>query len=531
MRKALVAVILAHLLCGCVVFRGIDNCFQKPALYQRPELFSPNLAVTKYLIEHPGSSFCPPNSEDKNNGEDSYSGEAAEKVPANIVILGPEAVTPALSGEYVFHIADKTGSADQRPIVSVTPQEAVLELAPLTSSNWLKLRINRASLASAENVTIAVMAAAAQNPPLTQEEAEEKGFYLRLDVPVNSTESDPTPLTLKTDIYPLAEKDAAEEFGAFFASVFTVCHVNFINQEEKPLLVYGSSLTAEVNVLLAEDDVRKQLGQPALDDPRVLYELELNHSAFGTTENPVDELDWYYRFRPLCFRDILAMFEFQRRSDERQRLIDYLMFAGAIAAPLDIFVTHRDYATGVALFTGVFTPELEKLILGDILLHAERLQSRSLREIEELPGYGQLDRLVFFPRRPIYGLVHHLPAYLGPVDITSAQVAASYVEKLGPDMQEALNKQTEQRQKDIEAALKGVADSPAVQQALATLAEAKAKQAEKEAQEAQERANQSIIPGLSKDDLTQLIPILQTIPTAQPAVPLLQQWLKDNVVE
>lgn len=116
--------------------------------------------------------------------------------------------------------------------------------------------------------------------------------------------------------------------------------------------------------------------------------------------------------RPSTFSDILAVFEYLRHKNTKQQVIDYLRSAGEIAAGATVFVGGATYPRAVSLGTGIVLVELEKRMLWDLLLHAKNLESRSMKEIEELPPFKPITKLVFFPRTGIYGIFPNAPVYI-----------------------------------------------------------------------------------------------------------------------
>jgi hypothetical protein len=293
----------------------------------------------------------------------------------------------------------------------------------------------------------------------------------------------------EVELIPMAMADAEEEFGPAFASTFIACNVNFINNTPKPLMVYGASLRAELSMAMARNDVPEYFGEDALLNPMKLLTTEVPMSSNNGDGYVIAEhINWTADVRPLAFSDVLGIFEHQRHGDRRQRVIDYLRFLGAVAAPLDVFISAVDYPSGVALFTGVFTPELEKLILWDVLMHVQNLHERSLREIEEVAGYGQLNKIVFFPRRAIYGLNSMMPLYVDTISMDSGNVRGVFVEKLGPELQAGLKEHSQRVLAEAQAAGLGLAASPEVKAALDSLNKARADASAKRAAEAAAKA-------------------------------------------
>ncbi|MDB6028255.1 MAG: hypothetical protein JWM68_4478, partial [Verrucomicrobiales bacterium] len=153
----------------------------------------------------------------------------------------------------------------------------------------------------------------------------------------------------------------------------------------------------------------------------------------GGTTNGLYRLDKQYlisRRRPATFSDILAIFEHQRKSAPKQQFIDDLKSAGEIATGAGIFVTGPSYHKVVNFVTGIVTTELEKRLLWEVILNAKNIESRSFKEIEEVPARSSIHRVVFFPKRPIYGIVANYPVYISSFSSQQAvAVRGSLIEK------------------------------------------------------------------------------------------------------
>jgi len=207
-------------------------------------------------------------------------------------------------------------------------------------------------------------------------------------VTVTSNLATPNVSSLVTNIKAYLQIQAAEdtgrEFGYEFAKLFYVGEVTIQNETDRPLLIYSSSLRVVVYYFLREKDFKK------------LHSSDTNgFKAEGR--------------RPSTFSDILSIFEYTRRKNWRQQLVDYAHTAGELAVGATVFVGAPVYPKAVAFATGIFTPEMEKRLLWDLLLHAKNLESRSFKEIEEIPAFKPLTKLVFFPKSGIPGIWEGAP--------------------------------------------------------------------------------------------------------------------------
>lgn len=184
----------------------------------------------------------------------------------------------------------------------------------------------------------------------------------------------------------MTDEDAREEFGVHFAKYFYIAEVIVENRSNAPFLAYGASMNVNVAYYVSEDDWKKK-------NVRRLMEKRFNNEYILSSR------------RPAVYSDILAIFEFERRSNWKQQTVDHLRSAGEIAAAATVFVGGPTYPKAVAFATGVVTTEIEKRLLWDILLHSKNLEARSFKELEEVPARSSIHRLVFFPKRGIPGVL------------------------------------------------------------------------------------------------------------------------------
>ena len=180
----------------------------------------------------------------------------------------------------------------------------------------------------------------------------------------------------------MADADARQEFGETFSRCFFVGEVVVENKNtNNAFLAYSSTMQVNINYLLSQSDWEKlkKVGQ----SPGALPGVR----------------------RPSTYSDILAVFEYQRQSNWKQQVYNYLLSAGEIATGAGTFVNTLAYHKAVSFATGIILPEVQKRLLWDILLHAKNLEARSFKEIEEVPACGAIHRIVFFPKNGIPGIV------------------------------------------------------------------------------------------------------------------------------
>lgn len=217
-------------------------------------------------------------------------------------------------------------------------------------------------------------------------------------------------------------EDTANEFGKVFAESFYAADAVFVNRSKESMLVYGSSLTAWVRFLAANKDVEK-IYKGATKDPSILFMPKEGEESIA------DRINWKESWRPMSFSDVLAIFTYQQEGAPLKRTMERLKALGVLLTGATVFTPGIDYVKGVAFFTGVFNPALEKELLWDVLLHVKNIEARALKEVEEIPPNGQLRKAVFFPRRAIYGVLPEIPVYISEIRPDPANVLFTVVEK------------------------------------------------------------------------------------------------------
>ncbi len=353
-----------------------------------------------------------------------------------IMIEGPPPPIVADTGRtHRIWVADFTGEPEKTR-VTVFPGDAATRNDAESKNGMIALDVNAEKLKGLDHFDVLVIGAGAEAEGKSLAEAKNDNMVASKRFEVEQPIGEHSDTFLPTTINLLSYEDTANEFGRNFANTFYAADVQFTNKTNQDLLLYGSSLRTDVRYLMDTDDVKKEFGQAAIDHPELLNSLQDSDGRL------INYFDFVESRRPMSFSDVLAVFDYQRRGQAKQRAIDYLKFIGALATGASVFVSGADYAEGVAFFTGIFTPELEKLLLWDILLHIRNLDARSLKEVEEVPKFGQIHRVVYFPRRAIYGVIPQVPVYIAeivrPEDNGKATADAIAVSKLGTTKEEVL---------------------------------------------------------------------------------------------
>ena len=132
----------------------------------------------------------------------------------------------------------------------------------------------------------------------------------------------------------MADDDAAQEFGKDFSESFFVGEVAIENRNTtNSFLAYSSTLQVNIKYYISEKDwaaVSKNGNVPEGYIPSVR--------------------------RPATYSDVLAIFDFQQKSNRRQQIYDYIQSAGAIAAGATMFIGGPVYPKAVSFATGIVTP-------------------------------------------------------------------------------------------------------------------------------------------------------------------------------
>jgi hypothetical protein len=395
------AVVTAIALSGCTALVGQ----YKP--YQRPELFFPTTAILK---QHLDAQTTPEKSKEKKK----LTPPAAEVEPLELIL--PRDLKTDDKTIQEIRVSDECPSG-QLPVLQADPAAVIVTkfAAEPNSTRWFKATFDVSKAPGYVGpVEFTIISCAAAN--LSAREATDKGLLRTARVGVGYKR-------VYTNFNVWAMDDVRNEFGAQFSDTFIVADVVFQNPNDEPILVYGSSLFANVRFLASVQDVRKTLGENAISNPSSLINYE-----WGGVPLP-DALDFVATYRPMAYSDILAIFSYQQESDPRQRAISTLKSIGEVASASAVFLTGSDYGSGVALFTGVLIPELEKQLLWDVLKHLKNLESRSLKEVEEVAGQGELRRVVFFPRRAIPHFLPPFPMYIAEITLDDLPVKTVLLNK------------------------------------------------------------------------------------------------------
>jgi hypothetical protein len=397
-----------------------DDCKKPPKFakkyrqYCRPPLFHPTTALAEYRLRQAAADASRTLADDRVKALSDRIAtleatlkppalpERIEEPPPLVLHVQAPALLTGDVPEYDVLITDDCPDG-KVPIVIVDPSIAAKPVARIEGKQFKVVLVTK-PLTSAQRVRLSVMSCQAFGSIRTQ--AEQKQLVFDEDIPFLKS----IPITIITRLNVWARADVAEEFGDEFSRTFIVADAVVQNTQNGPILVYGASLTASVRFLMARPDVEAKFGAWAIRNPTSFWTV-----SYGGERALAEALDFTDIYRPLSFSDVLAIFSYKREADPRQRSISALKSLGTLLTAGSVFGVTTDYLQGVTFFTGAFVPEIEKQLLWDVLLHVKNLEQRSFKEVEEIPAGGQLRKVVFFPRRPIEGIVPFGPLYIAEI--------------------------------------------------------------------------------------------------------------------
>lgn len=148
---------------------------------------------------------------------------------------------------------------------------------------------------------------------------------------------------------------------------------------------------------------------------------------------------WQDFYRPMTFEAVLLSLAAKTKSHPNNRILEYLQSIGVIAGSLvglteisSRFGTEA-FAQRVAVTTGVFVPEIKKLIMRDLDQYLANLAATALPSILSLSPNESRDGYVFFPRGPIYGygvdeFSLNEPSYIVNIDNDDVAVDGALIE-------------------------------------------------------------------------------------------------------
>ncbi|MFZ4856830.1 MAG: hypothetical protein ACOYL3_10575 [Desulfuromonadaceae bacterium] len=346
-------------------------------------------------------------------------GKIRKKYPVQVPplkIIGPEEKILVKDQSYKISVYDEC-PVGVNPVVRFDPPDSGVFSAQ--NGNYWDYVIDTSKAFLPHGTSVQITAQSCRATRVTPEQIETVGLLKKAKYQVVKPEYQGVTAKLVVWSY----EDTASEFGKIFAESFYAADAVFVNRTQKSMLVYGSSLTAHIRFLPSIEDMKKVYSEKAINAPSVLYRPDEKGKTIA------ERINWKEPWRPMCFSDVLAIFTYQQESAPRKRNMELLKSLGVLLTGATVFTPGIDYVKGVAFFTGVFNPELEKQLLWDVLLHVKNIEARAMKEIEEIKPNGQLRKAVFFPRRAIYGVLPEIPVYISEIRPDPANVLVTIIEK------------------------------------------------------------------------------------------------------
>lgn len=331
-------------------------------------------------------------------------------------IIGPEEKKLAKDQMYKISVYDEC-PVGVNPMVRFDPPDAGV-LSAQNGNYWdYTIDTSKALLPHGSSVQVTAQSCRATRVP--PEQIDAAGLLKKAKYQVLSPEYQGVTAKLVVWSY----EDTASEFGKVFAESFYAADAVFVNPTPKSMLVYGSSLTANIRFLPSKEDMKNVYSEKAISTPSILFRPDEKGKTIA------ERINWKEPWRPMSFSDVLAIFTYQQEGAPRKRNMELLKSLGVLLTGATVFTPGIDYVKGVAFFTGVFNPELEKQLLWDVLLHVKNIEARALKEVEEIQPNGQLRKAVFFPRRAIYGVLPEIPVYISEIRPDPANVLVTIIDK------------------------------------------------------------------------------------------------------
>ena len=350
----------------------------------------------------------------------SQAGKIRKKFPiykTPLRIEGPKGNYLLKNQKYALSIYDVCAAGAPSLQVSFDPPDAGA-IGKREGDYWnYEIDTNKTSIVEGAYVRVTVRSCRGLN--LSPDKALEVG--LLKDATYQVVKSSFRDISAKLVIWPY--ENVINEFGKAFADTFHAADIVFVNPNPKSLLVYGSSLTANIRFSPSRKSVENAYTNVVIENPSLLFIPDEDGNILA------DRMNWKESWRPLSFSDVLAIFSYQQESNPRKRGMEWLKSLGVLLTGASIFTPGIDYTRGVAFFTGVFNPALEKQLLWDMLLHLKNVEARALKEIEEITPNGQLRKAVFFPRDAIYGIIPEMPVYISEIRPDPASVTVTVIDK------------------------------------------------------------------------------------------------------
>lgn len=253
------------------------------------------------------------------------------------------------------------------------------------------------------------------------------------------------PLQVRFDM--VDQQTGRDLFGKKATDDFHIAKIRLFNKLRdssnigNSILVYGESL--EVNIAL---EIKRENGKW-----ETLKSGEYKDYFGNTNEDPPDnsdpnvpkpffpctrthQPDFIARYRPLTFEMVANTHDRRDDRSTRSRILlgmnsasSLVSFITAIAVP----GPGSDLPLGLDKFRNLLIPSFERLYPNMRELQRQNILSMAMRQLEEVPFGSDITRIVFFPKKPIKGVVPGILIRIAGVSISDSCAEVAIIKKNG----------------------------------------------------------------------------------------------------
>lgn len=271
------------------------------------------------------------------------------------------------------------------------------------------------------------------------------------------------PLQVRFDV--LDDQTARDLFGKKAADDFHIAKIRLFNKLRDPsnlgnsILVYGESLEVNVALEIKRDNGKwETLEKAEYNDyfdntnPNPPYSVlarvpgqpttpSVQPGVPGSTEEDgpkacrrTPQPNFIARYRPMTFEMIANTHD---RRDERSVRSRILLIMNS-ASSLTSFVTSiavpgpsSDLPIGLDKFQNLLIPSFEKLFPTMREVQRQNIVSMVMRPLEEVPFGSDITRIVFFPKKPIRGILPSKFLRIGAISVSDSCAEVGIIKKAG----------------------------------------------------------------------------------------------------
>lgn len=251
------------------------------------------------------------------------------------------------------------------------------------------------------------------------------------------------PLQIRFDV--MDQQTARDLFGNKAADDFHITKIRLFNKLRdrnnvgNSLLVYSESL--EVNVALEIKQANGHWKPMGEDEYKQLFGTD-NHNAPNLTEpdvalpclGRVKQPDFIARYRPMAFEMIANTHDRRDERSLRSRILLVMNSASSMASfvtAIAVPASGSDLPLGLDKFRNLLIPSFERLYPNMREVQRQNILSMVMRPLEEIPFGSDITRIVFFPRKPIKGMIPRKEIRIGGISISDACAEVAIIKKAG----------------------------------------------------------------------------------------------------